>query len=105
MPNYMQFDNLTPEQWEAMKSETRRLFDQFGVSGLHHLVNVFKVGKGSITPNGVQKWSEKGFIPANKKTVHDLCQIPPIKEAGFTRESLRPDIVSWVEFDYPLEEV
>lgn len=83
--------DATPEQLEAMQSEVDRLVDTFGAVGVAHL--------SGVTPDGVRKWKNRGRVSATM--AHKLCLIPAVSEAGFTRESLRPDVVSWVQMDYP----
>ncbi len=89
--NFKPKTNATPEQIEAMKTETESLFEKFSVSGVAHLA-----GQDISV---AQRWKSRGRVSAT--WAHKLCEIEVIKNAGFTREMLRPDVKSWVQMDYP----
>lgn len=94
--------NATDEQIAQMKAEVNKLVEFFGPAGLAHLVKIAEGVEKDITPQAVRKWNERGRIPAT--TAHHLCKLKPVKAAGFTREKLRPDVNSWVQVDFPVNE-
>lgn len=91
--------NATPEQIRQMKDQITELVDRFGASGIAHLTAV--CDGQALTVMAVRNWVSRGRISAT--WAHKLCQLAPVKEAGFTREALRPDVKSWVQVDYPID--
>ena len=99
-------DNMRPmtkandKQLTAMKEEVDRLISTFGATGVAHLVQVSEGKQGKVTVDAVRKWGQRGRISATM--AHKLCKLDVVKDAGFTRESLRPDVKSWIELDLPI---
>tara|TARA_R110000764_G_scaffold82835_2_gene163181 strand:+ start:75 stop:719 length:645 start_codon:yes stop_codon:yes gene_type:complete len=93
--------NATPEQTEQMKAETNRFIDTFSATGVSHLVKLSMGAEYNIYLDKIIKWKVRGRVPAT--LAHNLCLLEPVKNEGFTRESLRPDVKSWIQMDYPVE--
>jgi hypothetical protein len=75
----------TPEQIVQMREQITKLVKEFTCPGLAAL------NKSSTAV--VQNWLQRGRISA--QAASDLCKLPDIMEAGFTRELLRPDVTYW----------
>lgn len=41
----------------------------------------------------LRSWRVRGRISAT--AAHELCKLPEVRQAGFTREILRPDVQLW----------
>ncbi|CAL9987432.1 hypothetical protein VPHD81_0074 [Vibrio phage D81] len=80
----------TEEQLVEMKKETRRLVSAFSAPGVAHLLKLEGI---TITRQGVNVWLARGRISAY--AAHKICQHKDVREKGFTRESLRPDVPVW----------
>lgn len=75
----------TPEQLDQMRKAVEKLVASFTAPGVAALAG--------IKPYVVQSWLSRGRISA--QAASDICKIPDIAAAGFTREMLRPDVVYW----------
>lgn len=76
---------LSGDQVEQAKSEMLRLIETFGPSGLAYLM-------GAST-GAVFTMKSRGYISA--QAAHELCKMDTVKNEGFTREKLRPDVKVW----------
>lgn len=88
-------------QIKEMRKQVDLLVDTFGAVGIVHLVARADRSK-IITVDSVYKWRKRGRISATM--AHLLCKEGPAKDAGFTREALRPDVKTWIKMDYPINE-
>lgn len=79
--------NPTSAQLKAMRDECERLVATFSVPG------VAKIGGESLSRAMVQEWKTRGRVSAHWANI--LCKNKLIRDAGFTRESLRPDVPFW----------
>lgn len=77
--------NPTPEQLKAMQKAVNDLIARFSIAGIAYL--------GGYDRQVVSNWKGRGRVSA--QAANDLCKIREIKEAGFTRENLRPDVPFW----------
>lgn len=77
--------NPTDEQLEAMAESLSRLVSRFSVPGLSALTG--------IGQQAIREWVKRGRISA--QAANDICKLPEISGAGFTRETLRPDVPYW----------
>jgi len=75
----------TPEQLNQMREQIQKLVAAFTAPGIAALA-------GIRTPV-VQAWIARGRISA--QAASDICKIPEVAAAGFTREAMRPDVVYW----------
>lgn len=75
----------TEEQLKQMREKVEKLVSFFTAPGVAALA-------GIKTPV-VHRWVERGRISA--QAASDICKIPDIAAAGFTRELLRPDVTYW----------
>lgn len=94
--------NPTEKQMTAMKAETDRFIDMYNAAGVMHLVKLAMGDSYKIYLDKIAQWKRRGRIPA--ELAHHLCKLEPVAAAGFTRESLRPDVTSWVQMDYPTKQ-
>ena len=79
--------NPTAKQKTEMQKEVDRLVATFTPVGVAKIAG--------IKLHTVQSWIARGRVSA--KEAHRISQIKMIKGAGFTRESLRPDIKFWIQ--------
>lgn len=77
--------NPTPEQLEQMQKAIDDLVERFSIAGLAYI--------GGYDRQVVGNWKARGRVSA--AAANDLCKIKTIKDAGFTREKLRPDVPFW----------
>jgi hypothetical protein len=94
----------TTEEVSQMVSETYRLIDTFRpLTRLQQMINdklvelgadeSMQIKKQSGRNNSIYNWRANGRIPYHYVDV--LVRIDDVKNAGFTRESLRPDVKAW----------
>lgn len=69
-----------------MQKETSRLIFELG--GLAMAARI--LGVKYYTLSG---WRTRGRVPA--AAANEICRLDAVKKKGFTRESLRPDILCW----------
>lgn len=69
-----------------MNGELIRLVSTFGAPQLAELLGV--------TLSSIRSWLHRGRISATK--AHEVCKHNAVRELGFTRESLRPDVECWM---------
>ena len=79
--------NPTVKQKNEMQKEVDRLVATFTAAGVASIAG--------IKLHTVQSWLARGRVSA--KEAHRISQIKMIKGAGFTRESLRPDVKFWIQ--------
>jgi len=77
--------NPTDAQLVEMVGQLDRLIGIFSVPGI--------VALTGVTSATVNQWKKRGRIGA--QAAHEICQIKEIKNHGFTRESMRPDVGFW----------
>lgn len=77
--------NPTDEQLKEMKQAVNDLIARFSIAGIAYL--------GGYERQVVSNWRARGRVSA--QAANDLCKVKEIKEAGFTREMLRPDVPFW----------
>lgn len=75
----------TDQQRIQAKAELERLVSVFGRKGVESLC-------GRVN-GAVGQWVLKGMISAS--AAHELCKLDVVKNEGFTREGLRPDVRVW----------
>lgn len=83
--------DASKEQKQAMKEALAELVERFSPGILTHLI-AEHTGK-TLTTETVSGWVSRGRISATM--AHAVCQIPAVRDSGFTREMLRPDVESW----------
>jgi hypothetical protein len=94
----------TEKEIQGMVDETYRLIDTFRpLTRLQQMINdklasldadeSLQIKKQAGRNNAIYNWRAQGRIPYHYVDV--LVQIPEVAKAGFTRESLRPDVKSW----------
>lgn len=77
--------NPTPEQKKQMAEQAKSLVARFSAVGLAHIT-------GYSAP-AIRMWVTRGRVSAS--AANKICKYDPVKKAGFTRESLRPDVPYW----------
>lgn len=75
----------TDKQLLQMFAELQRLLNTFGAQQISELA--------SVSPATIRAWLHRGRISATK--AHEICKHNAIRELGFTREILRPDVTLW----------
>ncbi len=78
---------LTKKQKVQVKKETDRLFEEIGTQQLALLLD--------MKPTALNMMKARGYVGG--EAVLKLCKIKAITDRGFTRESLRPDVIAWDE--------
>ena len=76
----------TDKQLQQMNDELVRLISTFGAGQITNLL--------SVGPSTIRQWLHRGRISATK--AHEVCKHNAVRELGFTRESLRPDVECWM---------
>lgn len=89
----------TLENLEAMRAETQRLFEVFGgPSGLSFVCCEHYKGtehEGKFRRLTAGQWAFRGRVSADAAYLMD--SVPKLARAGFSKESLRPDVVVWYD--------
>ena len=85
MTNFKPATNPTLAQLGMMHIQIESLIQHYGISGLAHLCDV--------EPVTVRSWRVRKRISAT--AAHELCKLERVKNDGFTREKLRPDVKVW----------
>lgn len=75
----------TTNQLAQMERELHRLISTFGAQ---QACNELSVSAGTI-----RTWLHRGRISA--VSAHQICKINAVRDLGFTRELLRPDVKIW----------
>lgn len=75
----------TEQQQQQMTDELHRLISTFGAEQVQQLTGV-----GAST---VRQWLSRGRISAT--AAHAVCKCQVVRQFGFSRESLRPDVRVW----------
>lgn len=94
----------TDKEVEKMVNETYRLIDTFRpLNRLQQMINEklvaldadesMQIKKQSGRNNAIYNWRAQGRVPYHYVDV--LVRIDEVAKAGFTRESLRPDVKAW----------
>lgn len=75
----------TAKQIAQMKTQLVRLINEFGRVDISIMT--------SCDHATLRSWRLRGRISA--KAAHTICEYEAVKNAGFTREILRPDVECW----------
>ena len=85
MQNIRPRTKVTKKESARIKKIAKDFFDEFSPTFLANECDV----KLSVAQ------SNKYRLTISARCAHEFCTIKEVKEAGYTRESLRPDIKCW----------
>lgn len=76
---------VTKKEAAKIQKITKVFFDKFSPT--------FLASKCNIKKTTIQ--TQKSILKISPKSAHEYCLIKEVAEAGYTRESLRPDVLVW----------